>query len=430
VAFTKAFVETLLNSEVADLLARPVGKWGDRSEEVEVRAACNRCQRKWRGWFRRNGTYPRTLAIEGVVVALRVPRVRCHCGGTVDLSFSVFAPYLRLSPELEERLREAVGLGLTLGQVGEVTAPVNGGPLAKSTINSRVLEVSRLVETFRQAALEQTPPVVLLDGLWVKVLEPTGERFKDAKGRDRPRMRRQKVGLLVAYGVDPTTGQWWVLDWERAKQEDQESWQRLLERLRQRGLTAEKGLKLVVSDGSEGLKAALGLVDLGAGVKHQLCVFHKLRNIRDAVQAVLAQKSEEKQEQRRQVVKAAAAVYQGQDRAEVIRRRDEFVARWQESEPKAVATLLRDFEQTIVYLEAVAAAASRGERWDAKYLRTTSRLERLNRTLRRMVRQVVVFHSNSGLDARVYLTLLQAGEILIPKGHDWSEVVEEALAAT
>ncbi len=439
VALAKAFVEGLLGTEVQGLLGRPAGKWGDRAEQVEVRASCNECQRKWRSWFRRNGTYPRTLVLEGLVVALRVPRLRCACGGTVDLSFSVFAPYERISPELAERLREALGLGMTLGQVGAVTAPANGGPLAKSTINARVLEAVRLVSAFHQEALERVPAVVLLDGIYVTVLEPTGERFVDAKGRERARVRRQKLCLLVAYGVDPTDGRWWVLDWERAKGEDQESWGRLLERLRQRGLTAEQGLKLIVSDGSEGLAAALGLVDLGPGVKHQLCVFHKLRNVWQAVKGVLPEAQavkeakkeakEARRQRRREVVKEAAAIYQGADRAEILRRRDEFVAKWRESEPEAVATLLRDFEQTLVYLEVQGAAASRAERWDVRYLRTTSALERLNRRLREMVRRVILLHSAAGLEVRVYLTLLRAGEVLIPKGEDWLEVMERELAA-
>ncbi len=38
------------------------------------------------------------------------------------------------------------------------------------------------------------------------------------------------------------------------------------------------------------------------------------------------------------------------DRAEIERRRDAFVRTWQGSEPKTVATLLRDFERTVVYL--------------------------------------------------------------------------------
>jgi len=438
VALAAAFVELLLKQEAQEILGRPTRKWGDRGEQVEVRASCNQCQRKWRGWFRRNGTYPRTLALEGLVIDIRVPRLRCHCGGTVDFSFSVFAPYARLSPELAERLREVIALGLTLRQVGVVTAPSNGGPLAKSTINARVLEARRLVEAFHQGVIERVPPVVLLDGIWVKVLEPTGERFVDAQGRERPRMRRREVGLLVAYGVDPTSGQWWVLDWERAEKEDQESWARLLERLRQRGLTAEQGLRLIVSDGSEGLAAALDLVNLGVGVRHQLCVFHKLKNVGKAVKGLLGEEAagqdpkavkEARRQRRREVVQEAAAIYQGADRAEILRRRDEFVAKWQASEPKAVATLLHDFEQTIVYLAVVAEATSRGEHWEVGYLRTTSGLERLNRTLRQLFRQVVLLHSEAGLEVRVYLTLMQAGEILLPPGKDWLTVMEEQLAA-
>ena len=429
IALAEAFIQMLLGGEVAELLGRPEHRWGDRTEEMEVNACCNGCGRKHRGWFRRNGSYPRSLVIEGLIIDFRVPRVRCACGGTVDVSFSVFVPYQRVSVEMAERLREAVALGLTLRQAGEMTAPANGGPLAKSTINARVLEVSRLADAFHKDGLERIPPAVLFDGLWVKVMEPTGERFVDVEGRDRPRVRRKRIGLLVAYGVDPVTGQWWVLDWERAEQEDQASWQRLLERLRQRGLVAEQGLKLIVSDGSEGLAAALGMVHLGPGVRHQLCVFHKLRNIGKAVKAALAGSREDRQRQRGEVVKEAATIYRGQDRAEITRRRDDFVAKWQGEEPEAVATLLRDFDKTTVYVEVAAEAAARGERWDVRYLRTTSALERLNRSLRRMVRQVVLFHSDLGLEVRVYLILLEAGEMLFSQRDHAMEILEEQLAA-
>lgn len=429
IGLTKAFIEMLLNDEVQTLLGRQPHKWGDRTEQVEVNACCNKCGRNERGWFRRNGRYQRSLVTEGLVVDFRVPRLRCACGGTVDLSFSVFVPHERVSQEMAERVREAVALGLTLRQAGMVTAPANGGPLAKSTIEQRVLEASGLVDAFHKASLEEVPAVVLLDGIWMKVMEPTGERFLDAKGRDRPRMQRKKIGLLVAYGVNPATGEWWVLDWERAEQEDRASWERLLERLRQRGLSAEKGLRLLVSDGSEGLAAALALVDLGQGVRHQRCVFHKLRNVGKAVKAVLAESKEEKRKQRGQVVKEAAAIYEEVERAEILKRRDAFVANWQAKEPEAVATLLRDFEKTIVYLEVLAEARTRGEPWEVRYLRTTSALERLNRSLRRMVRQVVLFHSDAGLEVRVYLILLEAGEMLISQGNDWLEVLERELAA-
>ncbi len=399
IAVATGFIEGLLQEDVARLLGRPAGKWGERKDGVEVDAECNQCHRKWCGWFRRNGTYTRTLTIDGIVLDLAAPRLRCHCGGVVDFSFSVFAPYERISAEVEERLREGVALGLTLRQVGQMTAPANGGPLAKSTINKRVMEVAKLVGAFRQGQLERVPAVLLVDGLWVTIMTATEETFTDKRGQIRKRMRRRKIVLLVALGVDPEAGEWWVVDWERAEQENQACWERLLERLRQRGLTAEKGLRLIVSDGGEGLAAALGLVDFGPGVKHQRCVFHKLSNIGKAVKGVLAQGQvpnskearEAKQQRRKEVIQEAAAIYRGADRAEILKRRDEFVARWQESEPGAVATLLRDFDQTLVYLEVQDAAAGQGKVWEARYLRTTSLLERLNRTIREMADRVVLF---------------------------------------
>ena len=429
VAFTQAFIEGLLHAEVQAVLGRAAHTWGDRREQVDVNARCNRCGCTQRGWFRRNGTYPRSLVLEGLIVDFGVPRVRCACDGTVDLSFSVFVPYARVSAEVAERVREAVALGLTLRQSGALTAPANGGPLAKSTLNARVLEVRCLAEGFHRGTLDRVPPVILLDGLWVKELEPTGERFVDKTGRDRPRMRRKKVGLLVAYGVDPTTGEWWVLDWERAAQEDQTSWARLLERLRERGVSAAGGLRLLVSDGSEGLAAALDLVDLGPGVRHQRCVFHKLRNVAQAVKAALAASKDEKRQQRRAVVQDSAAIYGGADRGEILQRRDAFVTKWQAREPEAVATLLRDFEQTIAYVEVLGEAAARGEVWEPRYLRTTSALERLNRRLRQMVRQVVLFHTTAGLEVRVYLLLREAGEMLMPRDEHWLDMLENDLAA-
>ncbi|MBI3971314.1 MAG: transposase [Chloroflexi bacterium] len=114
------------------------------------------------------------------------------------------------------------------------------------------------------------------------------------------------------------------------------------------GIAAEKGLSLIVSDGSDGLAAALERVDLGPGVRHQRGVFHKRRHVAKAVKAAMAESKEDQKQERRQVVQEAAAIYQGEDRAEVLRRRDEFVATWPRAEPEAVATLLRDFEQTIV----------------------------------------------------------------------------------
>src|SRR5262249_4014000 len=129
----------------------------------------------------------------------------------------------------------------------------------------------------------RVPPVVLLDGLWVKLMVETGERYRDRQGRDRPRGRRGKVPLLVGYGGGPPTGEGWVLEWGSGEKEDEASWRGLLERLAARGLRADAGLELFIHDGSAGLEAAFGLVSFGPGVLRQRCIFHVLQNVRDAV---------------------------------------------------------------------------------------------------------------------------------------------------
>ena len=72
-----------------------------------------------------------------------------------------------------------------------------------------------------------------------------------------------------------------------------------------------------------------------------------------------------------------------------------FAEQWRARTPKAVATLERDFEQTIAYyaLDGVA----------RELIRTTSLLERTNRELRRKFRQVCCFGSPTGAEVAIYI---------------------------
>lgn len=64
--------------------------------------------------------------------------------------------------------------------------------------------------------------------------------------------------------------------------------------------------------------------------------------------------------------------------------------------------------------------------WD---LRTTVAVERLNRALHLIVRQVVLFHSYSGPKVRAYLVLLGAGQVLFAHRDNPLEMPEKQLAA-
>src|SRR5436305_14989145 len=85
------------------------------------------------------------------------------------------------------------------------------------------------------------------------------------------------------------------------------------------------------------------------------------------------------------VQKQASAIYQAESAAQARERLACWAEQWRERAPKGVATLERDFEQTLVYYSLPSVAR--------EWIRTTSLLERTNRQLRRKFRQAVTFGS-------------------------------------
>jgi transposase-like protein len=347
----------------------------------------------------------------------------------VPLEFAQFGRYERSWGDLQERARELAGLCVSLEDSRQLLGRQSGQVVAASTLCGWVQQAAGLAEALREGPLADVPAVVLLDGIWVTLLEPTGVWYTDRAGRRRQRCHRVKAVVLVAYGVDPASGEHWVLDWERATAEDEPSWRRLLERLLGRGLRAEAGLELLVHDGGGGLEAALDQVHFGRGVLRQRCVFQVLRNLRDAVRGDGLHRAA-RRERRRAVLADAAAIWQTTERAELYRRRGAFRARWQADEPAVVATLERSFGGTTAYLEALDRGRERGEAWSAAYLRTTSLLERLNRAIRQKTRQVGTCKGERGLAAALALVLAHRGRWSPhPLDDLWTEALEAGLLA-
>ena len=423
-------VERALAAEVTELLGREPYERRRSATPERTAGVCSRCQQGWTTRLWRAGSYERTLLTLPAAVRVRVPRVGCICGGTVRIEFALLAPYERSWGDVQAWARELSGLCLSLADTREVVAHPHGHAVARSTLNGWVHQAAELAEALRGGPLTRVPPVVMLDGVWVTLLEPTGEETRDAAGRRRATKRRRKVVLLVAYGVDPASGEHWVLDWERAPGEDEPSWRRLLERLQQRGLRTDAGLTLLVHDGSSGLDAALDTVHLGPGLLRQRCVFHVLRNIRDAIRGEPGMDRAAKRARRRAVLADATPIWTTTDRAEAQRRRQAFRATWQAREPEAVATLDRSFGATLGYLDALAWARERGDAWQPRFLRATSLLERLNRAIRQKARQAGAFQSDQGLAAAFALVITHRQRLPDQSTDDfWTEVLEARLLA-
>jgi len=141
--------------------------------------------------------------------------------------------------------------------------------------------------------------------------------------------------VLVALGLwTDGSGKRQILDWEIADKEEQASWERLVQRLWERGVKLETGLQAIVRDGSEGLEQALDYV-YGSALVQQRCIFHKLRTVKDKGVGL-------DREGKKSLLEQAAAVYQASTASEARARLLAFGEHWQATQPQAVATFAHE----------------------------------------------------------------------------------------
>ena len=177
-------------------------------------------------------------------------------------------------------------------------------------------------------------------------------------------MRRQEAGvkqaLLVAIGVDANLKRHF-LGYMVGDRESEASWEAMVEDLLKRGLDRES-LRMVVSDAHGGIIAA---VEKRLGVTHQLCVVHKMKNVRIRV-AFKDQKA---------FMADFKAVYWAGSREKALVALGSLKQKWGKTYPKAVEMTEEKFE-----------AYSRFFREDPKFwmiTRSSNLIERFNLELRR-----------------------------------------------
>jgi putative transposase len=235
----------------------------------------------------------------------------------------------------------------------------------------------------------------MLDAIWLTLLRPTGKRQKDSLKRRREVKRKHQVCLLIALGSYPQSGRWGILGWHLAEAESKEAWEKLLVPLETRGLYRERGLELFIHDSGSGLRATLDL--LYPKIPHQRCTFHKLQNLWHAIQVPEVLTLQERIDYKLKLLQPIQAIFYAEDEAEAIQLRDSFICVFVQKQPELVATLQRDWQETIAFFRVLKHFPD----WQRTALRTTSLLERVNRMLRRLFRPKGAFHSIEGLLATV-----------------------------
>jgi transposase-like protein len=353
----------------------------------------------------RSGTYTRELLTQyGCIADLRVPKLR---RGNRDLQWHTITRYERCWGPLLDHHIMGYCVGLSLRDLQEVLYGTLGEVVSLAACNRLLGEVDQHVQAWKNAVIEAPPAVLLVDGMWVKIADPTGDHCVDAQGRRRAVKRQEKRVVLSALGLWDD-GHWEIVHWNIARSEDQAAWQHFLGELYRKGLT-EETTKLIVSDGSTGLASALDYHFYG--VPHQRCIFHKIKNLTDhLVFKELAgattyedgkAKRQARQARKKAILADASAVYAHHDAAEIRARAAGFRAKWEAREPEAVAAFFVDFDKTLSYLTVDVPDAL------LTLIRTTNLLERFHREARRKQHDIGMFQSEHGCEVLWYLLVMR-----------------------
>jgi transposase-like protein len=371
----------------------PYARRGHVPYTIEQTRACPKCRKVQSRHFSRNGSRSRRLLTRWGEVPLRWPRLVCQCGGSITLDLDDWLPpYQRIGGDVDAQIQRWGAMSLSLRDMQRELAHSYMGVLGLRTLLKRLHQLQSLTPGPDE---RPTPPILQLDAIWFTQLCATGQWRTDRKGRRRPVKSRRKRCLLIALGVWPESGRQEVLAWHLADTEDAASWLTFLSQLEEQGLRGENGLELIIHDGGSGLCAALDTIHFDA--TEQRCLFHKLRNIWQAIRVADDLPAAIRKRQHRAIFRDFVAIFQAQQRSTVLRRALRVVQKYRSTQPEAVATLRRDFRATVAYFSLQA----RHPTWQRQYLRTTSRLERFNRLLRCRIRSANAYHSDAGVLAMI-----------------------------
>ena len=308
----------------------------------------------------RNGFYFRDLVTKlGVLCRLKIPRTRGRFR-------SQFLPrYQRRQQDVNKLVLEAFLRGISTRQVGQVLEPVLGEAYSAQTISNITRQLDQAVAQFHGRPLRDDYVYLFLDGIVLKM--------RDLSAKVRRRM------VLVAYGVLPN-GKREILDYHFAHGESEAAWLAFLQGLFLRGLEG-KHLKLIVTDGGKGLRAALPVVFPQVPV--QLCWAHKMRNIASKVGR-----------QDGACVAEASAIYRASNKHEALKAFRQWKQHWEQGRPTAVACVEYNLDALLNFFDLPEA------HW--KKLRTTNVIERAFREVRRRTRPMSSFSNLASCDRIIY----------------------------
>ena len=314
------------------------------AEELDAHLGFNRYERRSReadksgskqkpAEEQRSGTFKRAVETSyGYIPDLRVPKLR---RGNKEREWGVLTRYQSTQQIVLDKALYLYVMGLSLRDLQEALYLFLNHVLSRTAINRVTLAAQGQMEVWRQAPLTETPPILIVDGVWVKILYPTGETWTDRSEHERQRVRGKERAILAVMGVLPD-GRHQIIHYEAASDETADTWSAVCQHLIERGLDS-KAVRMVVSDGTKGLLEAMRIYLPQA--KWQRCTVHKVRGFErylkyenlpetDPTTGQALTPEQARQQHRHAIKSEALAVFEAPTRAQAEQRLADFVARW------------------------------------------------------------------------------------------------------
>jgi putative transposase len=364
-------VQALLGKSAdADFLREMIGFAAQRLMELEVGGLTGAAygEKSTERLAQRNGYRERDWETRAGTVELRIPKLR------KGSYFPGFLEPRRLAEKaLTAVIQEAYIQGISTRSVDDLVKAMGMSGISKSQVSRLCQEIDERVKVFLARPIEGDWPYIWIDATYLKV---------------RQAGRIVSVAVTIAVGVN-SDGRREVLGMAIGASEAETFWTDFLRSLARRGL---RGVKLVISDAHEGIKASVARV---FSASWQRCRVHFARN-------ALAHAGRSG----RRVVSAFIATAFAQETADAAKAQWRKVADQLRPTVPKLATLMDIAEEDVL------AYMSFPSQHRTK-LHSTNPLERVNGEIKRRTDVVGIFPNEDAITRLV-------GAILLEQNDEWA----------